>query len=97
MRCHNQATAALWQLGCVGLPPRRSRGLPPLLLPGQLARQISPGEHHLWGPTWPSPYRLPLYEGTSGEGAYLAFSTSGVGSIPPTSRNSQAVQRRRPP
>ena len=36
--------------------------------------------------------RLPLYDGT-----YLAYSTLGVGSIPPTLLGSQAAQRRGPP
>ena len=44
-------TRPLPPLGCVGPPPRSSRGLPPLLLPGQLARKSIPGEHPLWGPT----------------------------------------------
>ena len=48
------------------------------------------------GPPGPV-HSLPLYEGTSVEGNYLAFSTSGVGSIPPTLLDSQAVQRRGPP
>ena len=40
------------------------------------------------GPWPPGPiHRLPLYERTSVEGTYLAFSTSGVGFIPPTGHN----------